>query len=63
MGISAPWDTPKKDHMSAEEQDPEERGAEGKAEEPATESRNTRGKMGDGIKQGIGVLSAFKDAL
>lgn len=27
------------------------------------EKRTTRGKVSDGIKQGIGVLSAFKDAL
>ncbi len=25
--------------------------------------RGSRQKMGDGIKQGLGVLSAFKDAL
>ena len=27
------------------------------------DKKNTRAKVGDGIKQGIGVLSAFKDAL
>jgi polyhydroxyalkanoate synthesis regulator phasin len=27
------------------------------------DKRTTRGKVSDGIKQGIGVLSAFKDAL
>ena len=54
--------------MSAEEKGTEEEGTEEKgtgeeAEKPAAESKSTRGKMGDGIKQGIGVLSAFKDAL
>ena len=41
----------------------EEKGTEEKAEEPTAEGKSARGKMGDGIKQGIGVLSAFKDAL
>jgi polyhydroxyalkanoate synthesis regulator phasin len=31
--------------------------------EGADEQRSRKGKMEDGIKQGIGVLSAFKDAL
>ncbi len=29
----------------------------------ADDSKSARAKMGDGIKQGIGVLSAFKDAI
>jgi polyhydroxyalkanoate synthesis regulator phasin len=39
------------------EQDAEEEKAEGSG------SRSRTGRMGDGIRQGIGVLSAFKDAL
>jgi polyhydroxyalkanoate synthesis regulator phasin len=31
--------------------------------EGAREAKARRGRMGDGIRQGIGVLSAFKDAL
>jgi polyhydroxyalkanoate synthesis regulator phasin len=32
-------------------------------ESGSKERRGTRGRMSDGIKQGIGVLSAFKDAI
>lgn len=31
--------------------------------ESSSDSRGRGGRMGDGIRQGIGVLSAFKDAL
>ena len=39
----------------------EEGGAEGG--EPNEEPKSKTGRMGDGIRQGLGVLSAFKDAL
>lgn len=37
--------------------------AHGSADGSADDSKSARAKMGDGIKQGIGVLSAFKDAI
>ena len=49
--------------MSEKEKGTEEKGTEEQADEGAGESKSTRAKMGDGIKQGIGVLSAFRDAL
>ena len=53
--------------MSEQEKDTAEKDTDEKAKEkagePTGESKSPREKMGDGIKQGIGVLSAFKDAL
>jgi len=37
--------------------------AQGRESDQGGESKSRRGRMGDGIRQGIGVLSAFKDAL
>ena len=51
------------EQKGTEDEATEQKGTQDKAEEPANESKSTRAKMGDGIKQGIGVLSAFKDAL
>ena len=54
----SPEDTQWKNSMSEKE-----KGTEDQADDGAGEGKSTRAKMGDGIKQGIGVLSAFKDAL
>lgn len=48
-----------------DEQKQDETGAEdtGGAGERQSRDRSRAGRMGDGIRQGIGVLSAFKEAL
>ncbi|MEM7417119.1 MAG: hypothetical protein AAF389_16555 [Gemmatimonadota bacterium] len=44
--------------MSEEQKTDDGNGDTGEAQD-----QSTKGKMGDGIKQGLGVLTAFKDAL
>ncbi|MDX1494736.1 MAG: hypothetical protein R3253_11780 [Longimicrobiales bacterium] len=50
------------DEATTEKNEPEAEGPEGEGHAEAG-SRSRRDRMSDGIRQGIGVLSAFKDAL